>query len=236
MRNLRLQIELEDLRNRYGVTLDKLDADEIATFVDCCRRIEAPYGEANGELLDTPVELRGIRFYPLTIGASVWLDQYAAKWWPDDRRYFWAMAYAMANAHSPEAFEEARTEAAALRKIVALSIRLCFSRAALKAAMDRCLGVIENVPPDDKMMTEAETDWSAIVARLETQSGIKRDEWVWDRTAKYAIKAYYDLRRFAREAGAEKAAHAKDELDEAINALARLKKSIKDRIEGAQNG
>lgn len=236
MKNIRLQQELDDLRTRFNISLGDLTADEIATFVDCCRRIESPYGDANGELIETPVTVRGVRFFPLTIGASVWLDQYAGKWWPDDRRYFWAMAYAMANAHDPDAFADARTETAALKKIVALSIRLCFSRAALKKAMDICLGVVEDVPPDPKIVAEAETDWSAIVARLETQSGIKRDEWVWGRTARYAVKAYYDLRRFAREAGPDKAGRAKDELDDAINALARLKKSIRDRIEGGANG
>ena len=78
-----------------------------------------------------------------------------------------------------------------------------------------------------------------IVARLETHSGIPRDEWIWGRTARYCIRAYADIRRYARESGMGGAERVRDELDEAVNALARLKKSIKRRIEAkreAENG
>jgi len=231
MKNERLQSELDDLRERYDITLDQLTADEIATFVDCCRRIDNPYSDVNAEIIGTPVTVRGVKFYPLTIGASVWLDEFAGKWWKDDRRYFYAMAYAMANANDPGAFEAVQTEGEAIKRITAMAIRLAFAKGALKKAMDRCLGIIPDVPTES-VKEQAATDWSAIVARLEGQSGIRREEWVWGRTARYSIKAYCDLRRFASETGmGGQVKRAKDELDDAINALARLKKSIKDRLE-----
>ena len=42
MENRHLQSELDDFRQRFGLSLDDLTADEIAAFVDCCRRIDNP--------------------------------------------------------------------------------------------------------------------------------------------------------------------------------------------------
>ena len=242
MENRHLQSELDDFRQRFGLSLDDLTADEIAAFVDCCRRIDDPYAAANAELAEPCVRVGRVALHPLTIGASVWLDEYAAKWWGGrgrGRRYFWALAYAMVHANDPAAFEGAKTEAAAYRRIVATCLRFAFSVRALSAAMDRCLGDVRDPEPSRSDRAEGSLDWQRIVARLETHSGIPRDEWIWGRTARYCIRAYADIRRYARESGMGGAERVRDELDEAVNALARLKKSIKRRIEAkreAENG
>ena len=235
MENGRLQSELDDLRERFGLSPDRLTADEVAAFVDCCRRIDNPYSAANAELLGDAVELNGVALHPLTVGASVWLDEYANRWWGrcgKFRRYFWAMAYAMVHAHDPEAFALARTEAEATRRIVLTCLRFAFSMDALKDAMNRCLGLRDAGPSESRKEREAAAaDWRRIVARLEASSGIRRDEWVWGRTARHVSVAYAELRRFEKAASGERSARVRDELDDAVNALARLKKSIKDRIE-----
>lgn len=234
MENRRLQAELEDMRSKLKISLDDLTADEIAAFVDCCRRIDDPYAAANAELLDVPETVCGTKLWPLTIGASVWLDEYAAKWWGGSgkgRRYFWALAYAMVHAREPEAFAAATTEAAAVRRIFATCLRFAFSVGALKRAMDRCLSPREQHGRSVADVDAATMDWSQLVARIESQSGIRREEWVWGRTARYCIRAYADLCRYAREAGAVGASRVRDELDDAINALAVLKRSIKRRID-----
>ena len=239
--NLRLQQELLDLRSRFG-SLDRLTADELAELVDCCRRADSPFGEKSKALIDAPAaRLRGFEFRPLTVGASIWLDEYAAKWWGDnDNRYFWALVYALVHGHERAAFLYLTSENAARRAICRMSLQFAFSRRALEEAVDKALGRAGNDGRDDEgpdatAQAAAMTDWTAVVARLEAESGIGRDEWLWGRSAEYTVRAYYELHSFAaRCSGAAEKRRMFDELDRAINALARLKKRIKERLENEQ--
>ena len=239
--NLRLQQELNDLRARFG-SLDRLTADELEELVDCCRRADHPFAEKAKALLDAPAAtLRGVPFYPLTVGASIWLDEYAEKWWGDDNnRYFWALVYALVHARARAAFACLTSEDSARRAIRRMALHFVFSRRALEEAVDKALGRSGNDAPDTREPDAAEreaamTDWSAMVARLEVESGIVRDDWLWGRSAEYTVRAYHELHVFAaRASGGDDRRRMFDELDRAINALARLKKRIKERLANEQ--
>ena len=231
--SLRLEQEFADIRKRYG-SLDNLTADEIAGLVDCCRRADNPFGDMNGSLVDAPVAVvRGQSFYPLTVGASIWLDEFVVKWWGnDDTCYFWALVYALVHAREKDAFTGLVEESAARWAILKTCLRFTFAKAELEKAVDLALGRAKSEPdrthhPDES----SKTDWFALVSRLEATSGIARDDWLWGRSAAYTVKAYHEMHAFAAaNAGARSGCRAFDELDKAINALARLKKSIKERL------
>ena len=230
--SLRLEQELADIRKRYG-SLDNLTADEIEGLVDCCRRADNPFGDLNGSLVDAPVAVvRGQGFYPLTVGASIWLDEFVLKWWGnDDTCYFWAVVYALIHAREKDAFTGLVEESAARWAILKTCMRFTFAKADLEKAVDLALGRAKSQPKQGVPDTDAKTDWFALVARLEAASGIKRDDWLWGRSATYTVKAYHELHAYASaSAGAGRGVRAFDELDKAINALARLKKSIKERL------
>ena len=72
----------------------------------------------------------------------------------------------------------------------------------------------------------AAADWAALCARLETQTGIPADEWMWKRSGAYAILAYNDLHEFARAYSGGRGGHMTDELDEAMTALRSLTAQI----------
>ena len=78
-----------------------------------------------------------------------------------------------------------------------------------------------------------QTDWTEVVTRLESQSGIKSAEWVWGRSLDYTQRAYIDLSRFAKAMGGIKGQtnRMQDELDRALNNLARVKADIINRVE-----
>ena len=235
MKNLGLQRELDDLRARYGVTLDRLTADEIAGLVDCTRRIADPYGAAGVSLIDIPVaRVRGVDFRPLSVGASVWLSEYAERWWGDDPTcYFWALVYALVHANDRDAFADLTDRGAARAAIVRTCLRLALSRSEVEDAVDKALGRVGDLydTPASKERKEARTDWAGFVARLETQTGIPSDEWLWGRSAAYAQRAYQDLHSYAAWLSQSSAkVRVFDAMDKAISALARLKKSIRDRI------
>ena len=235
MTNRGLQKELDDLRTRYGVTPDRLTADEIVGLVDCTRRIADPYGAAGVSVIDVPVaRVRGIDFHPLTVGASVWLEEFAEKWWGDDATcYFWAIVYALVHAHEREAFALLTERGAARAAIVRTCLRLALSRAEVENAVDKALGRVCDLydagAPEERKA--ARNDWTGFVARLEAQTGIPRDEWLWGRSAAYAKRAYQDLHAFAASMSNTRAkVRVFDEMDRAVNALARLKKGIRDRV------
>ena len=235
MENLRLQTELNDLRRRYKVRLEDLTADEITDLVDCCRRVENPYGEAGVVLSDLPVaRIKGVNIYPLTIGASVWLDEYAEAWWGKDNTcYFWALVFAMVHAHDRDVFAELTERGAARRAILLTCLRFIFDRRTLEQAVDKALGA-PCIEDREKMGAETRSDWVAFLARLETQTGIRKDEWLWGKSAAYTIRAYRDLHAFAAKyAATGDKVRVFDAMDRALNALARLKKRIKDRLDAA---
>ena len=233
--SLRLQKELADIKARFG-SLDALTADELEEIVDCCRRMDDPFGDASASLLDVPVaHLRGADFRRLTVGASIWLDEYADRWWGgDDSRYFWALVYALTHSGDPDAFLPLQTERAARAAILRTALRFAFSRRALERAVDAALGRTDAAPRRMPGEPRVKTEWFSILASLESASGVPLKEWLWGRSAAYTVKAYQEMRHLASMRGGSEGARMFDELDAAINALARAKKRIKDRLEAGK--
>lgn len=234
MKNRRLEAELAGIRSRFG-TIDGLTADEIAALVDACRRADSPFGSAHKELLGMPAAvLRGYEFRPLTIGASVWLDEYAAKWWGDDsNRYFWALVYALVHGYERAAFTSLTSEEAARRAISRMTLRFAFGRKALERAVDAALGRGEQKKDSADADNDDPLDWSLMVAELEAATGIRRDEWLWGRSEQYTARAYSKMRRLVamRAGDRDSGKRILDSLDRAIQNLAEIKHGIKTRLE-----
>lgn len=236
-----LENALRDLRDRFGAEASALTADEMFDLVACVRRVESPFAEVNADAMGFPVKVcEGVYLWRLTAGASAWLDDCAGVWWggeKDAQRYFWALCYALANARDREAFVGLDTPRKAREAIRKFALRVPATQGELARAVDKALG---RVPDADDPKTgatppkECVLDWSRLVARLEGQSGVRADEWLWGRSAGYTVRAYNDLAAFARRYGAAvgggEEQRMTDLLDEAMNALARCKARIGRRI------
>ncbi len=237
---------LRDLKERFGVDASALTPDETFELVECVRRIENPFAEVNADAVGFPVKVcEGLYLWRLSAGASAWLDEFAARWWGDarhDRQYFWAVCYALANARRREAFAALDTPEAAHRAIRAFVLKCPATEREMADAVDRALGRAPD--PDDPKSgrapsAEGGVDWSRLVARLEGQSGIRAEEWLWGRSASYTIRAYNDLAAFARRYGMATGGNSErmtDLLDEAFNHLARVKARIGRRLSAAGKG
>lgn len=232
----RLEAELAELRTRYGVDAGDLCADEIAALVHACERVESPFSATNLALLERPVEVcEGVALWPPTAGAQIWLDEFAAKWWPEGTMaYRWAQVYALMHAREPEAFSRLTERRAARRAVVLSAMRLCCHRRALLRAVSACYGVDEwEAPrrPSKRREEAAQADFAKLVARLEVESGIPRETWLWGRTFMETLRAYAEMHALAALGAGGSAARerALDELDEAVSNLARVKKAIWER-------
>lgn len=239
MRHARLDNELKRLQ-ALGVSPDDLNADEIDALVTACRRVENPFKDANADAMGIPVCVcEGVFMWRLTAGASAWLDEYALKWWgrDGDKRYFWALVYALVNARSREAFAGLTDEKKAREAVVSCVLRIPAKMEEIEYAVDVALGRRRDTRRRGNAIDES-VNWAHVAARLEAQSGIKSDEWLWGRSVGYTIRAYNDLLRFAAATSktASEFARKQDELDDALNSLAALRREIVARVMAEQAG
>lgn len=95
MYELRFRKEAQSLRDGHGIGMDDLTAGELAALVHAVERVCSPFTDVNAELAERPVFVcRGVWFWRPTAGAQMWLDEYAAKWWPRGTlRWKWAQVY-----------------------------------------------------------------------------------------------------------------------------------------------
>lgn len=227
----RLDKELNELA-AVGITVADLTSDEIEELVRACDRCANPYSDVNADLAGRPIRVTDkVAFWKPTIGACVWLDEYARMWW-DERptAYKWALVYALIHGRDPEAFVDLTDEKTAYERIRKTAMTLCVSKAEIDHGLDVALDIHRKEFDGRSPNVGSSADWSHLVRRLETQTGIPASEWLWNRSADYAVRAYHDLRYFAKTVGGSKCQRMKDELDYALKKLAKVRKGIVYRV------
>ena len=144
-----------------------------------------------------------------------------------DPRYHKALIYALAHSRSPEAFPEVVTCKDLERLLKPFFRRLAATPEEVNAALDAVLGV-GSAKPREEANSLAAADYAGICARLEGQTGVPAEEWMWKRSGKYAMKVYAELHSFARAYSARGGSFAdmRDELDVATERLNLLKLEI----------
>ena len=232
-----LQSEIGKLKAR-GVSIGDLSADELERLVHACDRMERPFGGVNIDAAGLPVEVcEGVVFWRLSIGAIVWLEEFARKWWADmPRRYYWALVYASMHSREKGAFSALLDEESAEEAIKANAMRLVLREEEVAAAVAKVLGMEEDKESEKDAAGVEAPDWAGIIARLESQSGIPADTWAWERSSDYALRCYRDMWKFAAATHGVKGARMKDDLDRATIALARLQASILERVSASAGG
>ena len=226
----RLRIELDDLRERYGV---EPSIEEVLWLAKACDRCDNPYELERLDLIDPPCQIgtTGVYLWRLTVSASCWLDGYAFKWWcGSDDLVLWSLTYAMANGRDPKAFECATSQDAAFDKIKELGLRLAVQKEEVEECVDFMLGKPSEKVPDSKARAAklAQTDWSRFVQFLETQTGIAADVWLWGKSAHYALQAYTHHHEtiIALAGGKANGTKTLEPLSMALTELAKVKNAI----------
>ena len=234
--------EITNLK-QVGVEITDLSGAEIVALVKAVEKLRNPFSGVNLDVVGAPITVGGVTLWKLTVGATVWLAEFARNWWlyrGKEKAYFWALVYACVNARRKGAFITLTDEKTAHEEITKMALKMAVYEDELAKAVNDCLEVREATAPklnkgkepEDK--PEIQTDWASIIARLEGQTGIPADEWCWNRSADYALRVHEDLQRFAKAAAGEKVAEMRDEADMATSALAKLRSQIKARVEKAK--
>ncbi len=233
----RLASVLADLREETGATAADLTADELTDLVHACERVDSPFSDIHADLMGRPIRVApGVTLWPITAGAQVWLDEFAAAWWPKgSAMYRWANVYALVHARNPDAFSRLVDKSAARRAILLSALRLAVHAPELERGILLAYGVRphDEPPPerrrrDDRDDTHA--DFAALVARLEVASGISRDEWLWGRSLASLSRSYCELANLQAATLGSSRTECRLELDEAVANLARTCSRISRRL------
>ena len=229
--NLLFEKEVAEL-NQRGIGIAELTPDEIAELVHACDRMQNPYRDANLEAVGMPVVLSdGTTLFNLTIGATVWLDEYAGKWWSaKSKSYFWAMVYALANGRNRDAFTTLTDRDVAKSAIVKMALNTHVTEEELLQGIERAVHKRETGTGKHLQGTGQGSDWGEILRTLEATTGIPCEHWVWNRSADWCVQTYHRQNQFAEAMKGRSLPRMKDELDAATNNLAQVRFSILHRL------
>lgn len=231
--SLIFQAELDKLASQ-GVALHDMTPGEVEALVHACDRMASPFSDVNADAVGIPIRAGGVYFWRLTIGATLWLDEYARRWWDDKpRRYEWALVYASIHARDKGAFSALTDEAVAEEAVKKQALELVVNSEEVIEALYRVLGISGDPDMEERRgppRPTPQTNWAEVLARLESQSGIPNAVWAWERSSDYALKCYVDMTHFAAATGGARLPRMKDERDRATTALARLTARIVARV------
>ena len=179
---------LADLRRRG---IEPTLAEQI-WVVDLCRRVVCPFDSERADLIGAPVRVGGATLWRLTIGAGVWLQDCAFRWWAgDDTRLGMAVAWALAHSRDRDAITAAAAggAAAAAKTIKAWAMELTCTREELDAAIDELMPSAASAPAAPAG-EGAQTDWQAVALDLAVLTGIPVESWVWASSRDQTLRAY----------------------------------------------
>ena len=236
--NKRLEGVLADMRESLGIGMGDLTTDEITALVFACARVDNPYSFVNAELVEKPIFVcKGVYLWPITAGAQVWLNEYAAPWWGEgSAMYRWARVFALVNARNPDAFDGLDTKTKARAKILKCALRLVCHQRELSAAVSMAYGEHPHECPKKPNDNDesAATDFAALVARLEVASGIQAKTWLWGKSVVGMMKSYVQLSQLQVAVFGKRNEEADAELDAAVENLARVCAAITERVKNEQ--
>lgn len=175
-----------------GVTLNPFEFYWLGTLCERC--IERP-GHAP-DFSRPAFECGGVSFYYLTVGASTWLQDYAAQWWPatSDR---WtdqnadmdllSTAYAMAYAYEPDKFQKLAAKDHARLVIRTWASRLSCGERELVRAIKSWSGEADQQvevtnPNEVPRNNDDSTEWGATLCWLAYQYKQPPQWFLWNCT------------------------------------------------------
>lgn len=219
---------LRELRERWGV---EPTLEESIWIVSLCERVLCPCEGERSDLCGIPIRagVSDVFLWPFTIGASVWYQDYAAKWWGAEvDRMNTALCYALANARDKDAIRSvALSKESAEKTIKAWALSLNCTPQELCQAFDEAIPPV--TPSDDRKGkdTPKKIDWESIVGEIEATTGIPADHWLWDVSKDATLRAWHRARSvLIARAGGSSSGSVLDPLNVALQDLADAKTAI----------
>lgn len=152
------------------------DAEETVWLYHSAERVLDGSGLSCPALLEVPVRVRSVILWPMTIGARLWWQRFAERWYgAEDAPALLALAFAHAHARRARIFNKLRAKPAADIALIAWQVsraRDC-TLAELAWGIERLAGAFDDVEFDspnyiepDRHRIASAADWGDIVAKV----------------------------------------------------------------------
>lgn len=162
------------------------DPEDSVWLHSICERVVSTGKKKIAPFSDPVVEINGVRFYELSVGASSWIEDYAYSWWadapsggfisswtePNHNLDVLATAYAMAHSRDKDAFSSLIEEEHARLVIRTWALKIPITFKQLKNAINFYIGnqeYIEIKSPNEPPAKSDEPDdsaWGSVICRL----------------------------------------------------------------------
>jgi hypothetical protein len=185
----------------FDATIAELEKDGIKpTARECvwlhalCTDVVMPDRSEVCEWLPPAVTLGKLTLYPLTVQARIWLDEYAAKWWPNDPMMsVLSEAWAMAHAKDSDLIASMTSKGRARLAIAIWGGRLPYTLEQIDEAILRHTSTDEYVNAESAIEPKpAEPrQWGEVLARLSAKLKVSPQElltWTEDQVYSAAGK------------------------------------------------
>ena len=177
---------ISNLQRTTGHVLSVADFDDIEALDSLAEKMNG-VSSVERRLLNSPFELCGIKFYPLTVAKSLWVKEKAELWdIPDENMdgfTFWILTIPL-GAEALEKYETKKSADKAMRK---LARRMHFTFEEINTICNRCLGVSENAQNDGK---KSNTAFGGMIACLIREYGQSPEYWLYEASVEMISEMY----------------------------------------------
>ena len=143
--------------------------------------------ETERRLLNSPFELGGLMFYPLTVAKSLWIKEKLELWNVpgelEDAYTFWLLTIPLGE-DSLDKFEEKKKANRDMRR---KSRKMNFTYEEITSICNRCLGTTKN---EETGETERETQFGGMIACLVREYGQSPDYWLYECPVDKVVEMY----------------------------------------------
>lgn len=220
-----------NLQRTTGHVLAVKDFEDIEALDGLAEKMNG-VSSVERRLLNSPFELCGIKFYPLTVAKSLWFTEKVEEWGvPDEHKdafMFWVLSFPL----TEEPFDTFTTYKKSDREMRKFAKRLHMTRDEINDICNKCLGMMDTGDEDgSKQSTSA---FGGMVACLIREYGQKPDYWLYEASVEKVMEFYTQImNRVNAENEANRTASTKGGQAKAPSATPKLKafKAFRDKAQ-----
>ena len=186
---------------RHALVVEDFEAIEE---LDAIAKEFAGISAGERRLLNSPYDLHGILFYPITIAKSLWLEERCSEWELDDNQAMQILVWTLTLPLSSDPLEEYGDKKKALKAAKKLFLRLHFYADELAAIIERCTQKNEQTEKRGEEGGKSVSDgYGGIIACLVKEYGSTPEKWMYETSVELIAEL---MDRFSQRVNAEEAA------------------------------
>ena len=179
-----------NLQRTTGHVLAVKDFEDIEALDGLAEKMNG-VSSVERRLLNSPFELCGIKFYPLTVAKSLWFTEKCEEWdipaEHQDAFMFWVLSFPL----TEEPFDKYTTHKKADGVMRKFARRMHMTHDEINSICSRCLGVVDSCDEDGSK--DSSTAFGGMVACLIREFGQSPDYWLFEASVEKVMEFYTQI-------------------------------------------